>query len=407
VRRRARNSTPGTTFALHRDVAPDQAVPSRELESRHTRCTATFSVFAPARINLIGEHTDYSGGLVLPVAIDLGVTVTGAPADRVIRLRSDAFRDTAEMKPDGTGAESLTGWGRYVAAVARLLDDRGRQPVGFEGTITSTVPVGAGLSSSAALDVSVGLALCRAAGFAVPPLELARLARRAEELAVGVPCGLMDPAASLLGRAGHALLLDCGSETYRAVRLPEELAIVVLDSGVRHALEHSGYAVRRTQLTRAIEALNGREPARLTPSQATALAQAGGADEVSVRRLRHVVSENDRVRACVAALEDPAGPDLDRLGELFWAGHESLRDDFEVSTSELDLLVELAYAEGATAARMTGGGFGGSVVALVERSRAATFAESVAATYSARTGRDGQGFVCHAVNGASERSADQ
>ena len=319
----------------------------------------------------------------------------------MIRLRSDAFRDAVEMKPDGTGAESLSGWGRYIAAVARLLDDRGRHPVGFDGKITSTVPVGAGLSSSAALDVSVALALCRAAGFAVPPLELARLARRAEELAVGVPCGLMDPAASLLGQAGHALLLDCGSETYRTVRLPEELAIVVLDSGVRHALEHSGYAVRRAQLTRAIEALDGREPTRLTTSQATALAQAGGADEVSVRRLRHVVSENDRVRACVAALEDADGPDLDRLGELFWAGHESLRDDFEVSTSELDLLVELAYAEGATAARMTGGGFGGSVVALVESSRAATFAESVAATYSARTDRDGRGFVCHSVDGAA------
>jgi galactokinase len=322
----------------------------------------------------------------------------------VIRLRSDAFGDTVEVKPDGTGAESLTGWGRYVAAVARLLDDRGRQPVGFDGRITSTVPVGAGLSSSAALDVSVALALCRAAGFTVPPLELARLARRVEELAVGVPCGLMDPAVSLLGQAGHALLLDCGSETYRVVRLPEELSIVVVDSGVRHALEHSGYAVRRAQLTRAIEALDGREPARLTATQATALAQAGGADDVSVRRLRHVVSENDRVRACVAALEDPEGPDLDRLGELFWAGHESLRDDFEVSTSELDLLVELAYAEGAAAARMTGGGFGGCVVALVDRSRAATFAESVAATYSARTGRDGRGFVCRSADGASARS---
>jgi galactokinase len=336
----------------------------------------------------------------LPVAIDLGITVTGRPADGVIRLRSAAFGDTVELKPDGTSAESLTGWGRYAAAVARLLDDRGRPPAGVDGEITSTVPVGAGLSSSAALDVSIALALCRVAGFAVEPLELARLARRAEELAVGVPCGLMDPAASLLAQAGHALLLDCGSETFRSVRLPDELAIVVLDSGVRHALEHSGYAVRRAQLTRAIDALDGRAPARLTPTQAAAFAAAGGADDVSVRRLRHVVSENDRVRVCVATLEDADGPDLDRLGELFRAGHESLRDDFEVSTSELDLLVELAYAEGAAAARMTGGGFGGSVVALVERGRAATFAESVAGTYSARTGRDGRGVVCRSVDGA-------
>src|SRR5947207_7166161 len=182
----------------------------------------TTSVRAPGRVNLIGEHTDYSGGLVLPVAIDLGITVTGRPADGVIRLRSAAFRETVELKPDGTSAESLTGWGRYAAAVARLLDDRGRSPAGFDGEVTSTVPVGAGLSSSAALDVSIALALCRAAGFAVEPLELARLARRAEELAVGVPCGLMDPAASLLAQAGHALLLDCASETYRAVALPAE-----------------------------------------------------------------------------------------------------------------------------------------------------------------------------------------
>src|SRR5207245_1316177 len=130
-----------------------------------TPSTETFSVFAPARVNLIGEHTDYSGGLVLPVAIDLGITVTGAPAEDVIRLRSSAFDDVVELESDGTGAESLTGWGRYVAAVVRLLDDRGRPPAGFDGEIASTVPIGAGLSSSAALDVSVALALCRAAGF--------------------------------------------------------------------------------------------------------------------------------------------------------------------------------------------------------------------------------------------------
>jgi galactokinase len=368
---------------------------------RHTRATATFSVFAPARVNLIGEHTDYSGGLVLPVAIDLGITLTGSPLEGAIKLSSAAFGDSVELKPDGTSAESPSGWGRYVAAVARLLDDQGRPPVGIEGEISSSVPVGAGLSSSAALDVAVALALCRAAGFELPPLQLARLARRAEELAVGVPCGLMDPAASLLSSAGHAMLLDCGSETFRPVSLPAELAIVVLDSGVRHALEHSGYAVRRAQLTRALDALDGRRPTRLTPTQATALARAAGADEVSVRRLRHVVSENERVRACVGALEADDGPDLERLGELFWASHESLRDDFEVSTTELDLLVELAYAEGAIAARMTGGGFGGSVVSLVEQGRATAFAESVAGTYSARTGRDGRGYVCHSVDGAA------
>ena len=208
------------------------------------------TVFAPGRVNLIGEHTDYSGGLVLPVAIDLGVTVRGRRSRSAIRLRSDAFGETVELGCDGSPERTVEGWGRYVAAVALLLDRHGRPRVGFEGVIESTVPPGAGLSSSAALDVAVGVALCRSAGFELPPIELARLAREAELLAVGVPCGLMDPATALLGRRGHALLLDCGTEEYRHVPLPPDIAIVVLDSGVRHALEHSGYATRRAELER-------------------------------------------------------------------------------------------------------------------------------------------------------------
>jgi galactokinase len=357
--------------------------------------------FAPGRVNLIGEHTDYSGGLVLPVAVDCGVTLRWRPDAGAIRLRSAEFPETVELAPDGTAHSPLTGWVRYAAAVAGLLRDRGRPAAGLDGTVSSTVPVGAGLSSSAALTVALGLALCRTAGFELPRLELAHVAQEAERRAVGVPVGLMDPATSLLGRRGHALLLDCGSEQHRLVRLPAELALVVLDSGVRHSLEHSAYATRRAELERALRALGGVRPSEVTGDEAEAATVAAGVDEVARRRLRHVVSENERVRACVRALEAVGGPDRDALDALFREGHDSLRDDFEVSIPELDLLVELAYQHGAVAARMTGGGFGGSIVALVDADTADVFAARVAAVYVARTGRGGSGRVYETVDGAA------
>jgi galactokinase len=363
---------------------------------------SAYAVFAPARVNLIGEHTDYAGGLVLPVAVDLGITVSGRRDVDAIRLRSLAFSDAIELECDGTPREPLVGWGRYVAAVARLLHERGRPPVGLDGTIASTVPVGAGLSSSAALTVSSGLALCRVASFELPRLELARLAQEAEHVAVGVPCGLMDPATSLLARRGHALLLDCGTEEHRLVPLPPELAIVVFDSGVRHELEHSGYATRRAELERGLVVLGGRRPSAVRVAEADAAARAAGLDEVATRRLRHVVAENERVRRCVAAFETPGGPDLATLGILFREGHESLRDDFEVSTPELDLLVDLAYRSGAVAARMTGGGFGGSIVALAQAQRASSLVAAVTAAYAARARREATGYICRSVDGAGD-----
>ena len=358
------------------------------------------ATFAPGRVNLIGEHTDYSGGLVLPVALDCGVTVRWRPDPAAIRIRSAEFPEVVELDADGTPRSQPAGWARYAGAVAELLRERGRPAAGIDATVSSTVPVGTGLSSSAALTVAVALTLCRAAGFERRRLELAHLAQEAEHRAVGVPVGLMDPAASLLARRGHALLLDCGTEQHELVPLPAELSIVVLDSGVRHALEHSGYATRRAELERALPALGGARPSEVTPEAAEAAALAAGVDEVARRRLRHVVSENERVRACVRALEAPGGPDRARLGALFRASHASLRDDFEVSIPELDLLVELAREAGAVAARMTGGGFGGSVVALAERETAGALAAEVAAEYVARTGRPGSGRIYAASDGA-------
>ncbi len=361
------------------------------------------AVVAPARVNLIGEHTDYSGGLVLPVAVDLGTTVTWVPAaEATIRLRSAAFGETVEVPADRPPPIPREGWGRYVAAVVRLLRDHGAPITGLDGTITSTVPIGAGMSSSAALTVSVGLALTRAASYELPRIELARIAQAAERLAVGVPVGLMDPASSLLGRKGHALLLDCATEEHRLVPLPPGIALVVSDSGVRHELEVSGYGDRRLELERALSAIGVDRPSSLSAAEAETKAVTAEVDAVARRRLRHVVSENERVRQVVAALEQPEGADLAALGKLFREGHESLRDDFDVSIPELDRLVDLAYDHGAIAARMIGGGFGGSVLALARAEDAERLAAAVVRGYADGAGREATPYVCASVDGAHE-----
>jgi galactokinase len=274
----------------------------------------TASVHAPGRVNLIGEHTDYSGGLVLPVSIQLGITLTFEPAER-FELESP-----------------------LAAAVAQELAGLGRPDVGIRGTVDADLPRRAGLGSSGAFEVAVACALCEVGGFEVEPLALAQACRRAEQRATGVPSGILDQAASLLGRAGHALLLDCGTLEHRHVAFPDDVAILVLDSGERRSLQTSGYGDRRREL------------------------EAG-----DPRRVRHVETENERVRKTVAALEQG---DARALGPLFAASHASLRDDYEVSTPALDSLVAAALEAGAFAARMTGGGFGGCIVALAEPSRA-------------------------------------
>jgi galactokinase len=332
------------------------------------------SFWAPGRVNLIGEYTDLAGGLVFPVALDLGVRIDAVPAER-ISLLSDGYDEPARAAADGTALEG-GGWGRYVASVAVELALLGRPPVGIEGHVSSTLPVGAGLSSSAALEVAVGVALCAVADFELEPMALAQAAQRAELRAVGVPCGIMDQAASLLGRAGHALLLDTGSLEHELVALPPELSLVIVDSGHPRRLESSAYAARQRELRQALDAT-------------------GELDETLARRLRHIETENERVREVVNALRTRS---YAQLGELFRAGHDSLRSDLEVTIPELDRLVDLAYAHGAVAARMTGGGFGGSIVALARADGAVALSESIVADY----GGKGRAYVCRAEDGARE-----
>jgi galactokinase len=321
---------------------------------------------------------------------------------RTISLSSDRF-DPVEV--DAGGEDTVDeGWGRYVAAVAAELAVLGRRRVGFAGAVFADLPIGAGLSSSAALEVSLASALCATAGLELEPLALARAAQAAEHRAFGVPCGLMDQAASVLGRRGHAVLLDTGTLEHRLVALPSGLAIVVVDSGRPRVLSDSRYAERRGELERAVAAIGGRSPSTLSVGEVETEAAAGRLNEVSLRRLRHAVTENARVRAVVDVLESPQ-PDWQALGALFAEGHESLRRDFEVSTPELDLLVELAYDSGALAARMTGGGFGGSIVALCDREGAPSVARAVRDAYFERTGQAATTYVTAAADGARELPA--
>jgi galactokinase len=332
---------------------------------RHDRAMAATDplarvFWAPGRVNLIGEHTDYSGGLVLPVALDAGVTLRVTRLGRPLRVTS----------PDGDAQ-------RYAEAVAAELAGRGFPAVGFEAEVSTTLPIGAGLSSSAALGVALALALTTVSGETLDALELAGVAQHAETRATGVPCGIMDQAASILGRVGDAVLLDTGSLHFEHVRLPTDHAIVIVDSGVRRRLEHSAYAARRAELERGL---------------------AGSRDPVAQRRVRHVRTENERVREVVQILRSTP-VETSRLGAIFREAHESLRVDYEVSTPELDELVELAYAHGASAARMTGAGFGGSIVALVPAERASRFTDDVVASYSGTaTAR-----IARAAAGACER----
>ena len=356
---------------------------------------------APGRVNLIGEHTDYNGGYVLPVAIDLEVRIalsaTGGDTARVERA------DTGETASIDLGRLPSPGdeWHDYVSGTAWAMTDAGLAVEGFDGIVSSTVPIGAGLSSSAALELAAAWALSGSAGPTVSPMALARIAQRAENEHVGVRCGLMDQFASACGVADHALLLDCRSQEWRAVPLPSDLALVVTHTGVPRSLGTSAYNERRADCEEAV-AIISREIApvaslRDVDADVLAVARPHLTQRVHARA-EHVISENQRVLEFVAALE---ADELDVLGPLMAASHASLRDRYEVSCAELDALVDIATGvEGVVGSRMTGAGFGGCTVTLVHPDAVEALRERVEREYPLRTGRTATMWVVDAVDGA-------
>ena len=333
---------------------------------------------APGRVNLIGEHTDYNGGFVLPAAIPQRTRVALARRDdELVQVSSANVADSSRVAY-ALGEERPTqGWLDYVQGVTHVLRGAGHRIRGFDARIVSDVPVGSGLSSSAALEVSLLRVLREAFALSIDDVELARLGQRAENDFVGAPVGIMDQMASSLADEKTALFLDTRSLKYERVPLPANAEILVIDSGIAHDHATNDYRTRRAECERAAELLGVRELRDVEPPRFVELDQL---PEPLGRRARHVVTENIRVLEAVDAMKAGALPEL---GALLDASHTSLRDDFEVSIPEIDRLVEIAWAEGDVyGARLTGGGFGGAIVALARKGRGVEVARRIVAEYA-------------------------
>jgi galactokinase len=357
---------------------------------------------APGRVNLIGEHTDYNGGFVLPAAIDRAIEFGGRRRDgNVVHARSIDFQDEVEFSLDAIEKDQQHSWSNYLRGVLKFLQEDGNRLTGADVAFGGNVPREAGLSSSAAVEVGAVALAMKLFNIELAPLEVVRLARRAENEFVNVPCGIMDQFVCALGKRDHALFLDCRDLTYRHVPLSDRVKIVVCDSGVRRALASSEYEIRLRQCRQAVAQLGttGLAVKSLREIDLTDLEVASHSlSEVLLKRARHVVSENERVLKAVKDLEKG---DLESFGSLMIASHESLRDDYEVSCKELDVLVELALKQpGVLGARMTGAGFGGCTVNLVRADAAQPFAEAVKEGYNKAIGLNAGVYVCEASDGA-------
>ena len=359
---------------------------------------------APGRVNLIGEHTDYNEGFVMPAAIDFSCSVALAPrADHTVRFYSENMNETvdadlanAELRPSGS-------WSDYPIGVAVMLERAGYALQGANLYIASDVPLGAGLSSSAAIEVSIGYALLRNSGHEVDLVQLAKLCQRAENEFVGARCGIMDQFTACHGRTGQAILLDCRSLEYRALPLPEKIDLVVCNTMVKHQLAAGEYNVRRSECEEVVRRLSSVQPGIRALRDVT-LPQLEEhrplLTEILYRRARHIVTENDRVQAAARALASGEG---DALRDLMAASHRSLRDDYQVSCGELDTMVEIANRQpGVQGARMTGGGFGGCTINLVDKDCSAAFRRVVAEEYHAATGHRPDIYICKASSGVHE-----
>lgn len=358
---------------------------------------------APGRVNLIGEHTDYNEGFVFPAAIDLYTRVTIAPRDgRKLLIHTESFSDDIEVDLDDSNPISGGHWSDYVHGVALMLERAGHRLKGAALDVHSTVPIGAGLSSSAALEVAAGYALLETSGHRINRLELAKLCQQAESEFVGMRCGIMDQFIACFGRAGHSLMLDCRSLEYRLVPLPADVRLVICNTMIRHVLAASEYNNRRAECEAGVGYFaRFRSDVRALRDVTINDLESYGRDlpEAILKRCRHVITENVRVMEAATALEEK---DLHAFGELMAASHRSLRDDYEVSCAELDTMVDLATeVEGVYGARMTGGGFGGSTINIVEADSVGKFAQDVAQGYERATGLVPEIYVCSTADGVA------
>jgi galactokinase len=356
----------------------------------------TFLVRAPGRVNLIGEYTDYNDGFVLPMAIDRAVWIALRPRpDRQVTVHSRDFDETAEFSLDNL--QRGQGWCEYVKGMAHVFRKAGYTLRGWEGVMTGNIPIGAGLSSSAATEMAVARAFAAVSGFDWEPARMAAAGQRCENQWIGVNSGIMDQMASAVAQAGQALFLDCRTLAFEQVPLPQGLAVVVMDTTTRRGLVNSAYNQRRDQCEAAARVLGVKalRDANLDQLQAAA----DKMDEVTFHRARHVITENQRVLQAIQAMR--AG-DVVRLGALLDASHTSLRDDFEVSNPALDQMVVCARQQaGCLGARMTGAGFGGCAVALVREADQQAFVEHVSDCYHRTSGLEPILYSCQASQGAS------
>jgi galactokinase len=353
-------------------------------------------VRAPGRVNIIGEHTDYNDGFVLPMAIDRSFWIALSPRDdEIVKVYSLDLDDHEQF--EATHPSHKPGvWSEYLRGIAAILTEEGYALRGWNGVTAGNVPIGAGLSSSAAVELATARAFCAVSGFEWKPVEMALAAQRTEIEWVGVNCGIMDQLISAAGIAGHALLIDCRSLAFEAVPLPADTAVVVLDTSTRRGLVDSAYNERRKQCEAAAAFLG--VPALRDVSLAEFEQKSSGMQLLTQKRARHVISENERTLQAAEAMK--AG-DAQALGILMNESHRSLAEDFEVSSEALNAIVALAQAQPACyGARMTGAGFGGCGVALVQLAEVEKFSEIVAREYRQSMNLEAKLYVCLAADGA-------
>jgi len=359
---------------------------------------------APGRVNLIGEHTDYNDGFVLPAAIESYCWVAAGPrSDEKLVIHSENFNGTVEVDLDSISSPGKNHWANYPFGVADKLQEAGKRFNGANLLISGDVPLGAGLSSSAAVEVAVGFALLHQSRLAIDRMELARLCQKAENEFVGARCGIMDQFIACHGRASNALLLDCRSLEFRPVKLPHGIQLVICNTMVKHEIASGEYNRRRTECEEGVRVLQKALP-EIRALRDVTLAQLEThrtlLSSTVYFRCRHVVTENHRTQEAIRALDSE---NLSAFGSLMRESHRSLCDDYEVSCRELDLTVEIASAQpGVIGARLTGGGFGGCTINLVESAAVDAFKKNVATRYHAQTGLKPEIYVSPAAEGVQQ-----